>query len=84
MSVPSKHHMELDSQGEGKCSVPMWMGGCPSGFCDNKAYGKPLPREYVTNSFGQRRYLTPGYDGYVPGLACPGHGGPKNVVVAPK
>lgn len=77
MSRLSKHHLVLDENGEGKCSVPMWSAGSPSEFCDETAYGKPLPREYVTNSWGQRRYLTPGYDGYVPGLACPCHGGPK-------
>ncbi|HCU16543.1 MAG TPA: hypothetical protein DF729_15240 [Hafnia paralvei] len=78
MSVLSKHHKELNSEGVGKCSVPMWSGGGPAGFCDEPAYGIPLPREYVENRFtGQRRYLTSGYDGYVPGLACPCHGGPK-------
>lgn len=78
MSVLSKHHTELNAEGVGKCSVPMWSGGCPAGFCDEPAYGMPLPREYVENKFtGQRRYLTLGYDGYVPALACPCHGGPK-------
>ncbi|CFQ95883.1 hypothetical protein [Yersinia frederiksenii] len=77
MSQISKHHRELNAEGVGKCSVPMWSGGGPAGFCDEPAYGNPLPREYVTNSFVQRRYLTPGYDGYVPAMACPCHGGPK-------
>lgn len=75
MAVCNKHHLELDANGVGKCSVPMWGGGCPAGFCDEPAYGRPLPDN--------------GYDGYVPGLACPGHGGPmkpeisKPVVVVP-
>ena len=50
--------------GKGKCSVPMWSGGCPAGFCDKPAYGPPEE--------GQTRY-----DGYVPFLACWWHGGPK-------
>lgn len=77
MSQILDHHRELNDKGVGKCSVPMWCGGAPAGFCDEPAYGKPLPRDYVTDSFGNKRYLTPGYDGYVPGLACRGHGGPK-------
>ncbi|MEX2986860.1 hypothetical protein [Serratia fonticola] len=77
MSTLSEHHKKLNAEGVGKCSVPMWGIGSPAGFCDQPAYGEPLPREYVENSFGQRRYLTPGYDGYVPRLACPCHGGPK-------
>ncbi len=35
----SNHHMELNEQGEGKCSVPMWIGGIPAGFCDRPAFG---------------------------------------------
>ena len=62
MAVCSKHHLELDANGVGKCSVPMWSGGVPAGFCDEPAYGKPLRGG--------------GY-GYIPGLACPEHGGPK-------
>jgi hypothetical protein len=37
----------------------------PAGFCDEPAFGKP------TESGRQR------YSGYVPGLACYGHGGPE-------
>lgn len=62
MSTISKHHKEL-TNGVGKCSVPMWMGGLPAGFCDNEAYGE-RPK-------GNK------YDGYVPALACPIHGGPE-------
>lgn len=58
--------MELDENGEGLCSVPMWQGGCPAGFCDEVAYGKPTKD-------GKRWYA-----GYVPGLACPTHGGPRH------
>jgi len=64
MSRCTNAHRELNDEGVGKCSVPMWQCGCPAGFCNEDAYGTPDPtRKYV-------------YDGYVPGLACPGHGGP--------
>ena len=42
MASTSKHHHEL-TNGVGKCSVPMWMGGFPAGFCDKPAYGPPVP-----------------------------------------
>lgn len=61
MATLSTHHKELDANGEGKCSVPMWQGGLPAGFCDSPAYSNHA-NKYV-------------YDGYVPALACPGHGG---------
>jgi hypothetical protein len=61
MARCSPHHLQLDEQGVGKCSVPMWSGGAPDGFCDRDAYG-----------FCDRTK----YDGYVPGLACQMHGGP--------
>lgn len=66
MARCSPIHMEL-TDGVGKCSVPMWIAGLPAGFCDGAAYGEPEGR---FNS----------YDGYVPGLACYSHGGPKSVV----
>lgn len=58
-----KRHKELDEQGKGLCSVPMWCQGVPAGFCDNEAYGNRVNKRV--------------YDGYVMYLACPGHGGPK-------
>ena len=76
MATLSNHHKELDTNGCGKCSVPMWINGCPAGFCDEPAFG---PQEE-----GQRRYgnyeESWGYkwfDGYCSGLACYKHGGPK-------
>ena len=57
----SNHHRELDEDGKGKCSVPMWRCGVPAGFCDNDAFGPPQKN----------------VDFYVPALACPGHGGPS-------
>ena len=54
------HHVLTD--GVGKCSVPVWSMGAPAGFCDAPAYGE--------------RQANSRYTGYVPGLACPNHGGP--------
>ena len=77
----SKHHMELDENGVGKCSVPMWINGIPVGFCDELAYGKPPLAKYYYDWEGRLRRLDGLYDGYVPGLACPAHGGPKKELV---
>ena len=74
MSTLSKHHSELNEKGEGKCSVPMWSGGCPDGFCDKPAYSKHKGGEYYEGRHG-RHYLDGSYGGYVPALACPAHGG---------
>ena len=72
----SEHHHKL-TNGVGKCSVPMWIMGMEC-FCDKPAYGKPphSPRIY---NYAMQRYqrLDNRYDGYVPGLACVGHGGPE-------
>lgn len=77
MSTLWKHHQELNSCGEGKCSVPMWMGGGPAGFCDRTAYGE-RPRAEVFRRWDGYEYRADGlYAGYVPALACPMHGGPK-------
>lgn len=68
---------ELNEQGIGRCSVPMWMGGYPAGFCDRDAYGyRPKCREWRTSS-GEMMREDGRYNGYVPGLACPAHGGPR-------
>ena len=81
MSSIGTQHRELDEQGIGKCSVPMWMGGCPAGFCDKPAYGEPpkSPRHwnYCINEMQRDDNR---YDGYVPALACIGHGGPHSRV----
>ena len=72
----SKHHREL-KEGVGKCSVPMWCRGLPAGFCDETAYGKPTPCATYRNALtGATERVDGKYSGYVPGLACPGHGGP--------
>ena len=72
----SRHHHEL-TDGVGKCSVPMWAGGCPAGFCDEPAYGEPEPSEtYRLGGYGEIRREDGRYAGYVPGLACWNHAGP--------
>lgn len=76
MSTLNKWHKEL-IDGVGKCSVPMWMGGCPAGFCDEPAYGeRPKCASYQTVG-GEYYRLDGRYSGYVPGLACVAHGGPS-------
>lgn len=71
--TPSEHHKHVNSEGVGKCSVPMWMGGLPAGFCDEPAYG---PQEKGQLRYGNWEWgrFTPGY---CSGLACHNHGGPK-------
>ena len=71
----SKHHEEL-TDGVGKCSVPMWMDGCPAGFCDEPAYG---PQESGQMRYGDWHWVgghREWQSGYCSGLACHGHGGP--------
>jgi hypothetical protein len=62
----------------GRCSVPMWLMGVPCGTCENKAYGnRPPSRMFMSYSAGRMMREDGRYDGYVPGLACPAHGGPS-------
>lgn len=74
MSSCGTRHKELDENGVGLCSCPMWCMGMPAGFCDEPAYGEQT-REY-RDSF---RYMNPEYyrPSYAPYLACEAHGGPK-------
>jgi hypothetical protein len=77
MATMDKNHTTL-TDGVGKCSVPMWMNGCPAGFCDEPAYGeRPVSKEFFNHSRGIMMRQDLKYDGYVPGLACPCHGGPE-------
>ncbi len=77
MSSMSEHHKNL-TDGVGKCSVPMWMNGCPAGFCDRPAYGKFISGKGWRDAWtGEMKRLDGKYNGYVPGLACPAHSGPK-------
>ena len=79
MASTSKHHHELDENGVGKCSVPMWCMGLPAGFCNEPAYGKPTESRTFRNVHtGEIQREDGRYAGYVPGLACPAHGGPDN------
>ena len=82
MASMSEHHRQLIN-GVGKCSVPMWIGGCPAGFCDKPAYGERPPAEVITRWDGYQYRLDGRYAGYVPGLACSGHGGPAEPRCAP-
>ena len=78
MSTLSECHKVLNEKGEGKCSVPMWCGGMPSGFCDEPAYSNHKGGKYYDNPrTGDRIFLDGSYGGYVPALACPNHGGHK-------
>jgi len=62
----------------GVCSVPMWINGCPAGTCDRLAYGnRPPSRMWMNYSAGRMMREDLRYDGHVPGLACPMHGGPE-------
>ncbi len=73
-------HRKLDKDGRGKCSVPMWSNGCPDGFCEEDAYGQRPEGETYRDASGRIHRHDGLYDGYVPGLACPAHGGPKTRV----
>ena len=76
MSVPLNHHRKL-TDGKGKCSVPMWMGGLPAGFCDEIAFGEYIDTvERFPQGPNRGKRLDNKFDGYVPGLACKAHGGP--------
>lgn len=64
---------EVAAWEESTCRVPMWMGGSPSGFCGNKAFGPQLPFPILFHERGKRREDVP----YCFGHCCPAHGGPK-------
>lgn len=50
----------------------------PAGFCDEDAFGERPHSPRVYHGPKNAYVRDDGkYDGYVPGLACPGHGGPK-------
>jgi hypothetical protein len=64
----------------GKCSVPMWMGGGPAGFCDQPAFGERSDAPTHRRWDGYEWRDDGRYPGYVPALACPQHGGPQLVM----
>lgn len=63
----------------GRCGVPMWMNGCPSGVCGEPAFGVRPPSRMLRNAWTGETFREDGrFAGYVPGeLACPKHGGPQ-------
>lgn len=62
----------------GRCSVPMWMNGAPAGTCGQKSYGnRPHSPMWWNAAAGEMMRADLRYAGYVPGLACPAHGGPE-------
>ena len=76
----NENHKDLIN-GVGKCSVPMWMNGCPAGFCDEPAYGERPDCKGWLNQYTKEWHREDGkYSGYVPGLACYKHGGPKDKI----
>ncbi len=80
MSRCCEHHIKL-TNGIGKCSVPMWQMGMPAGFCDRDAYGN-RPEGKTIRRWDGFEYRDDGlYSGYVPYLACPCHGGPKDPII---
>lgn len=85
MARCGKHHLELDENGKGFCSVPMWSGGLPAGFCDKEAYGEQLPCPTYRDIWTGEICRTDGKRaGYIPGLACPMHGGPEQPTTTDK
>ena len=81
MATLSPHHQTL-ILGVGRCSVPMWSGGLPAGFCDELAYGKQVPDCGRGGDYGPGWRDGRWYSGgvwnpvYCSGLACYAHGGP--------
>jgi hypothetical protein len=55
----------------------MWSAGCPAGACDKPAFGMRAPSKTWWNYAANEQMREDGkFNGYVPGLACPAHGGP--------
>ncbi len=69
---------EFMKQFNGICSVPMWTGGVPDGFCGKPAYGVYIDGPKFRDAYtGRMQRLDGKFDGYVPHLACPSHSGPS-------
>lgn len=61
----------------GICSVPMWRGGFPDGFCGKPAFGPYIDGPKFRDAYtGRTARLDGKFDGFVPNLACPCHSGP--------
>lgn len=77
----SDHHVAKCGV-EGKCSVPMFSGYGPDGFCDRPAWGEQYDFD---SGHADPSWLRPGqWAGgggrrrpYAPGLCCDWHGGPR-------
>ena len=81
MSRMSNHHKEL-TDGVGRCSVPMWINGLPAEFCDKSAYGFRPECDGFRTAYGELVRHDSKYSGYIPGLACPTHGGPEGASIS--
>jgi hypothetical protein len=68
----SKHHIDLVN-GIGKCGVPMWINGCPAGFCDQPAWGNQEANQMRYGSWHNSKWIP----GYSSALTCYNHGGPE-------
>jgi hypothetical protein len=56
----------------------MWSGGLPAGTCGEDAWSEFIPgEEWIDAYTGEVKRYDRKYNGYVPGLACPKHGGAK-------
>lgn len=73
----SERHKKTDKMGHGLCSVPMWCNGVQDGFCDNPAFGEREGNQFRYGTVVTGQGWVPGF---VPGLACYSHGGPKSRV----
>jgi hypothetical protein len=81
MAKCCESHKQVNEQGIGKCSVPMWCCGLPAGFCNKDAYGERPYCKMYRDAWTGREFRADGkYSGYVPFLACPEHGGPTTRV----
>lgn len=61
----SERHLHVDENGVGLCSVRVFRGGLPGGFCNEPAYGEQTEE-------GKLKCKD-----VAVGLACPAHGGPQ-------
>jgi len=73
MSTLSEHHLPKAGI-VGKCSVPMWIGGYPAGFCDAPAYGEQYRDPFLPPCWAYNRNNKPPF---ASGLCCESHGGPS-------
>lgn len=83
MSTISEHH-KAKCGVDGKCSVPMWQGGLPGGFCDRPAYGEQYAEgnKHAPHWWSRRDrngYLIDPHNRkpYASSLCCDHHGGPS-------